>query len=164
MNVGRVLGRFSVVSLAVGYVGLATAADQPVVVAPAAPAVVGDVCPTCTAGSAGAPCGKAGCGNGCNPKKPVVGQLRPGACFGYFQTQWHRWEDVCPLPYQGVGQNDAPQRTPFAGPGGIPQAAPAAPPKSDAPPKATPMPTRPVPGAKTGILPGIPAPDGKFGK
>ncbi len=166
MNVGRVLGRFAAVGVAVGSFGLATAADQPVVVAPAAPAVVGDVCPTCTAGPAGAPCGKAGCGNGCNPKKPVVGQLRPGACFGYFQTQWHRWEDVCPLPYQGVGQNDAPLRTPFVG--GVPQTVPGAPPKSDAPPKLTPMPTTPMPMTTPGTkgTPGLPVPppDGKFGK
>lgn len=160
MNVGRILGRFAVVGLAAGYVGLATAADETVPVAPAAP--VADVCPTCTAGPGGAPCKLGGCKtcNGCSPKKPVVGQLRPGACFGYFQTQWHRWEDVCPIPYQGVGQNDAALAAPIPAPPAVP--------RSDAPPKAGPgpMPTTnpmPLPGTKGGI-PGIPSPDGKFGK
>jgi hypothetical protein len=159
MNVGRVFGRFSVVSLAVGYVGLATAADQPVVVAPAAPVAVAEVCPTCTAGPAGRPCGLGGCKscNGCNPKKPVVGQLRAGACYGYFQTQWHRWEDVCPLPYQGVGLNDVPRASVIPAPPAVPTV-----PRSDAPPQPGPMPTT-VPPTKGG-LPGIPPPESKFGK
>lgn len=42
-------------------------------------------------------------------KLPYPVELCPGACFGYFQTQWRRWEDVCPLPYQGVGVSDAPR-------------------------------------------------------
>jgi len=158
MNVGRVLGRFAVVGLAAGYVGLATAADEPIVVAPAAP--VADVCLTCTAGPGGASCNLGGCKtcNGCNPKKPVVGQLRAGACYGYFQTQWHRWEDVCPLPYQGVGLNDAPLRAAIPAPPAVP--------RSDAPPKAGPAPMpmiNPVPMPKTG-LPGVPPPDGKLAK
>ena len=163
MNLGRVLGRFAVVGLAVGYVGLATAADEAVVVAPAAP--VADVCPTCTAGPAGRPCHLGGCKtcNGCSPKKPVVGQLRPGACYGYFQTQWHRWEDVCPLPYQGVGLNDAPRGSAIPAPPAVPTV-----PRSDAPPKAGPapmpmIPPMPTPGSK-GVVPGIPSPDGKVGK
>jgi len=41
---------------------------------------------------------------------PRAPSLAPGACFGYFQTQWHRWEDVCPIPYQGAGLTDAPPR------------------------------------------------------
>lgn len=134
MSASRVLGRAAVAGLVVGYVGLATAADDPRPVAPAAPAVVaGEGCATCTAGPAGAPCRSATCKScegrhlGYKPPKPVVGQLRPGACFGYFQTQWHRWEDVCPLPYQGVGVSDAPQRIPSAAPVGIPPAGGAAP-------------------------------------
>jgi hypothetical protein len=31
------------------------------------------------------------------PPKPV--ELCPGACFGYFPTQWRRWEDTCPYPF-----------------------------------------------------------------
>jgi hypothetical protein len=156
MNVGRVLGRFAAVGVVAGSVGLATAADEPIVVVPAAPVAEG--CPTCTTGPGGAPCKLGGCKtcNTCSPKKPVVGQLRPGACYGYFQTQWHRWEDVCPIPYQGVGLPDAPPRVP------VPLAAPLATPRSDAPAKSAPMPM-PIPGAKSG-LPTIPPPDGKFGK
>lgn len=42
-------------------------------------------------------------------KGPYVVNLCPGACFGYFQTQWRKWDDVCPYPYQGVGVSDAPR-------------------------------------------------------
>lgn len=169
MNLGRFLSRVAAraaaTGMAVGYVGLATAADEPVAVAPAAP--VADVCPTCTAGPGGSPCQLGGCRTcggkhraGCNPPKPIAGQLRPGACFGYFQTQWHRWEDVCPIPYQGVGVTDAPKRGPVAAPGAFP--APAGPmPKTDAPlPKGNPNPM-PMPGpmgAGTPTpMPGVPA-------
>jgi hypothetical protein len=189
MNVGRALSRLAAraaaLGLAAGYVGLAVAADEPARVAPAAPAVAApEICPTCTAGDARAPGGKAGCARcghraGCNPKKPVVGELRPGACFGYFQTQWHRWENVCPLPYQGVGIPDAPQGLPLPGSTGItPKAAPV--PKSDAPmplpmnttpPTKTgtaPAPTPPAKGITTSPTPAIPAPpappENKFGK
>ncbi|HEX4608452.1 MAG TPA: hypothetical protein VH092_09620 [Urbifossiella sp.] len=184
MNVGRVLGRLAaraaVAALVVGYVGLAVAADEPIRVAPAAPVVV-EPCPTCTAGPAGAPCDKAGCTTcgraghraGCNPKKPVVGQLRPGACFGYFQTQWHRWEDVCPLPYQGVGLADAPRGIPTTGPSGpavmpkidntIPKSDLPAPKTGNPLPKLNPM---PVPPGTSGGVPSIPMPvvPDKFGK
>jgi hypothetical protein len=43
------------------------------------------------------------------PCKPYQTKLCPGACFGYFQTQWHRWDNVCPIPYQGVGMSDTPR-------------------------------------------------------
>jgi hypothetical protein len=42
-------------------------------------------------------------------KGPYVVNLCPGACFGYFQTQWRKWDDVCPYPYQGIGVSDAPK-------------------------------------------------------
>jgi len=38
------------------------------------------------------------------PPKPV--DLCPGACFGYFPTQWRRWEDACPYPF--TMNNDMP--------------------------------------------------------
>lgn len=167
MSASRVLSRLAaraaVAGLVAGYVGLATAADEPVV---AVPVIAGEACPTCAAGPGGAPCKSAKCRScegrrfGFTPPKPVVGQLRPGACFGYFQTQWHRWEDVCPLPYQGVGVSDAPSRAPSAAPLGVPTAAPKAK-GTDAPlplPKAVPM------GTTTGGLPMIPPPLDKFGK
>ncbi len=40
---------------------------------------------------------------------PYKVNLCPGACFGYFPTQWHRWEEVCPIPYPGAGLSDAPR-------------------------------------------------------
>jgi len=43
-------------------------------------------------------------------KGPYVTNLCPGACFGYFQTQWRKWDEVCPYPYQGTGVTDAPKR------------------------------------------------------
>jgi hypothetical protein len=36
-------------------------------------------------------------------KGPYPVHLCPGSCFGYFQTQWRKWEDVCPYPYVGTG-------------------------------------------------------------
>ncbi len=176
MTIGRFLGRLAaraaVLVMAVGYVGIAVAADEPIRIAPTAP--VAEVCPTCTDGAAGAPCGKTGCRTcggklfghraGCNPPKPIAGQLRAGACFGYFQTQWHRWEDVCPLPYQGVGLNDAPRRLPTAAvPGALP--APTPQPKSDAPaPAANPMPKGTGTPGTIPQLPVPPMPESKFGK
>lgn len=42
-------------------------------------------------------------------KAPYPVTLCPGACFGYFQTQWRKWDDVCPYPYTGIGVSDAPR-------------------------------------------------------
>jgi hypothetical protein len=108
-----------------GYSGTASAADQPAIAA--GPAMVGAPaagCATCNA----TPANCNTCGNAnksifhrtktCTPYQT---HLCPGQCFGYFQTQWHRWENVCPIPYQGVGLTDAPVR---AGPAtNIPPAA-----------------------------------------
>ena len=106
---------------ALGLAGGASAADTPPplrVYEPGVPAV-GVACPTCgqeaTPGPSCKSCGKSP--HYLKHCKPYNVQLRPGACFGYFQTQWHRWEDVCPLPYQGVGLTDAPRPpTPSLGP------------------------------------------------
>ena len=107
--------------------GQARAADvQPVPVystAPAAlaagPCVSQAGCGTCatglsrfTAGFRGAPsCNKSLCDTRWlhlqHRKEPYVVTLCPGACFGYFQTQWRKWDDVCPYPYQGSGVGDA---------------------------------------------------------
>jgi hypothetical protein len=38
-------------------------------------------------------------------KAPYPVTLCPGACFGYFQTQWRKWDEVCPYPYLGIGPN-----------------------------------------------------------
>ena len=91
----------------------------------------GSDCPTCING-------RFGIGY---RKRPTVPTLAPGACFGYFPTQWNRWEDVCPIPYPGAGINDpgltttAP-RTPLKADGagtGKPAIAPAPKPSSDTP-------------------------------
>ncbi|MFO0805123.1 MAG: hypothetical protein U0791_18610 [Gemmataceae bacterium] len=98
-----------------GFANFAAAADQPAAPAIAGPTMVEDFrgCATCNSAAAACDsCGKVkkhchGCHKSCTP---YVTTLCPGACFGYFQTQWHRWENVCPIPYQGVGLTDAPVR------------------------------------------------------
>jgi len=80
----------------------------PVVAQPAAPAAG---CPTCAAASSSVG-GCKSCGTSWfhhHDKGPYVVNLCPGACFGYFQTQWRKWDDVCPYPYQGIGVSDAPK-------------------------------------------------------
>jgi hypothetical protein len=98
-----------------GFVNAASAADQPAAPAAASPTMVEDFrgCATCNSAAAACDsCGKARKSLLHHHKTctPYVTQLCPGACFGYFQTQWHRWENVCPIPYQGVGLTDAPVR------------------------------------------------------
>jgi hypothetical protein len=89
------------------------AADYQIV----APPVVGQStapvagCPTCAAASSSVG-GCKSCGTSWfhhHDKGPYVVNLCPGACFGYFQTQWRKWDDVCPYPYQGIGVSDAPK-------------------------------------------------------
>jgi hypothetical protein len=111
---------FAVAVTAIGLSGKVMAADQAAAPAIAAtPTMVSDfkACESCN--SAAAACdscsklkGHLHLLGGCGHKKctPYQTTLCPGACFGYFQTQWHRWENVCPIPYQGVGLTDAPLR------------------------------------------------------
>ena len=100
-------------------------------------------------------------------KTPYVTHLCPGACFGYFQTQWNRWEDVCPLPYQGVGLTDAPRPapgaiTPVPKPGSDPKMIPPSIPGSDAPlPRPAPLPMKPPgTGSPLPTIPNAPMPGG----
>jgi hypothetical protein len=93
------------------------AAAAPVYGDPAAPAMPG--CAACQGGAYcqhGAIRGKCDvCGKllGSNlhklkhKKDPFPVTLCPGACFGYFQTQWRKWDEVCPYPYTGTGVSDA---------------------------------------------------------
>jgi hypothetical protein len=119
MALGSMLRIFSFpVAVAVTLLGSgwAMAADQPGAAATAAGPVMTSnaACATCNSTH------EAAC-NACRAhhslfhhKKvctPYQTTLCPGACFGYFQTQWHRWENVCPIPYQGVGLSDAPLKT-----------------------------------------------------
>ncbi len=95
---------------------------SPVAVAVDPPALPGPACASCTAtpGAPTRPCGKVGCGTcgkgACgsswlhgHSKPPFETQLCPGACFGYFQPQWRKWDEVCPYPYQGTGVSNAPK-------------------------------------------------------
>ena len=69
---------------------------------------MGSSCQSCQGGNKGC----ASCGSTWfvkHDKGPFVVNLCPGACFGYFQTQWRKWDDVCPYPYQGIGVTDAPR-------------------------------------------------------
>ncbi len=154
MTLGSILRLFSlpvaVAITALGFSGVARAADQPGAAAIAgAPAMAGDYLGCATCNGAAAAC------DSCSKVRkslfhhktctPYQTTLCPGACFGYFQTQWHRWENVCPIPYQGVGHTDTPLRS------APPVAAPVVAPKttgSDGPvPKPLPVvPTVPAPG------------------
>ncbi|HSQ57814.1 MAG TPA: hypothetical protein VLM40_18975, partial [Gemmata sp.] len=91
-------------------------------------------------------------------KEPFAITLCPGACFGYFQTQWRKWDDVCPIPYIGSA----------GAKGSVPQI-PYYPPSSDQPvlekkgdgsaPMPRPGDSKPMPKAgesKTGMLPMLP--------
>lgn len=91
----------------------ASAADvvppAPPVTVTAAPVTVGDPgcasCQTCAHGVKGH-CNV--CDKWLKSKKaPFPVTLCPGACFGYFQTQWRKWDEVCPYPYLGQGVSDA---------------------------------------------------------
>jgi hypothetical protein len=115
------------IGLALWSPGNARAAD----VSPPAPGPTVEnsgYCPSCNSGLASfvsglGTCKSCGSHHSCSScgapllhshtKGPYVTNLCPGACFGYFQTQWRKWEDVCPYPYQGTGVGDAP-KTPAA--------------------------------------------------
>lgn len=81
----------------------------------AAPVAVGmPGCETCQHGVAKASCSTCGKMFGKHllhkdKNAPFPVTLCPGACFGYFQTQWRKWDEVCPYPYLGIGVNDAPR-------------------------------------------------------
>jgi hypothetical protein len=94
------------VVVALGVAGTLAASDNPPL--PAAPAAAAS-CANCAQPAAPCPsCGKSLLGHGHKCRITYEPHLCPGACFGYFQTQWHRWDEVCPIPYQGVGVSDAP--------------------------------------------------------
>ena len=92
--------------------GCCADALRPPVIGGAAPVIVGDGgCAACQGGTATGSCSK--CGSKCAKIVAKKGyyqvNLCPGACFGYFQTQWRKWDEVCPYPYLGQGVNDAPR-------------------------------------------------------
>jgi hypothetical protein len=94
--------------VALGGAGATPASDNPPVVVAGPAVMTAAPCQSCTQPSGGCATGK--CAHFLHkPCKPYQTTLCPGACFGYFQTQWNRWEDVCPHPYQGIGLSDAPK-------------------------------------------------------
>jgi len=117
----RVMSGAAVVAALAWTGATARAADVPAPVAPAYPgaapvSVSADPagCATCQHGASKGSC--ATCsksliqGNFANRTKGMYQvNLCPGACFGYFQTQWRKWDEVCPYPYLGTGVNDAPR-------------------------------------------------------
>lgn len=146
----------------------ARAADEPRVTtaAPVYADPAGGTCATC--GASGPTVGCSTCGKllrgharfGHKNDGPFQVNLCPGACFGYFQTQWRKWEDVCPYPYIGHGVTDSPRRpTPVA----LPRPGGELTPPRPIDPKATDPKKMPAPPG--GGLPPIPdpMPKGKFG-
>lgn len=110
--------------IALGSSGNLRAADNPIVtppapqyITPAGPQSIAPAggCPTCAAPASTTAMSTSGCKT-CgsswfhhHTKGPFEVNLCPGACFGYFQTQWRKWDEVCPYPYQGIGVSDAPK-------------------------------------------------------
>lgn len=145
--------------------GAVSAADVtpvvPTVPVVGAPVSIGDPggyagCESCQHGAIRAKCNQ--CGTMLSSilpksrKAPYSVSLCPGACFGYFQTQWRKWDEVCPYPYQGIGASDA-LKLPGARPNELNTPRPADP-KLLPDPKVMPEPKK-VGGAS---LPPIPAP------
>lgn len=122
MTAFRTLAMPAAAALVLCGVGSLRAADMPYIPPPGSPGIAAPMspampapggCPTC-GGAATATSGKtcATCGSSWfhhHDKGPYVVNLCPGACFGYFQTQWRKWDDVCPYPYQGIGVSDSPR-------------------------------------------------------
>jgi hypothetical protein len=119
MTIRSLFARFALVAGLMWSCSSGPAADvtppAPPAAVAAAPAVVGDGgCAACQSGGRGvaksgcATCGKLPIGNLFKrTPNPYPVSLCPGACFGYFQTQWRKWDEVCPYPYLGMGVSDA---------------------------------------------------------
>src|SRR5688572_30493902 len=85
-----------------------TVSAVPVTVGVGAPGCAS--CDTCAHGAVKGhcdACGKLGSVLHKGGKAPFPVTLCPGSCFGYFQTQWRKWDEVCPYPYLGTGVSDA---------------------------------------------------------
>ncbi len=121
MSIRSFLARFGVKAAAVAALAWAGSSAVASDVTPPAPGTVvaapvsvgGPGCESCQHGAIRANCNVCGKLLGGhlhkNKKAPYPVTLCPGACFGYFQTQWRKWDEVCPYPYIGVGVGDAPR-------------------------------------------------------
>jgi hypothetical protein len=183
MSISKLFAQITITAGAVfAWTGsFAFAADTPGAAAPgvvvgAAPVTVGmPACESCQGGTHGVAktscttCGKLLGSNLHRDKKaPYPVNLCPGACFGYFQTQWRKWDEVCPYPYLGIGPGN--NSSPPAGPYFPPHTPPTGVQPSTAPNGTLPAPrpldpkmTTPKKIGSTGELPPIPTPPGKFG-
>lgn len=126
MSVRSFLARLFVAAVLVWSAAPASAADVSAPpVATAAPVYADPAGSGCAGGNCAAAAGCESCQHGAirakcdvcgkllgshlkkDKKAPYPVTLCPGACFGYFQTQWRKWDEVCPYPYTGVGVSDA---------------------------------------------------------
>jgi hypothetical protein len=120
MSISKFFARVAFASAFAWVGGSALGADV-VAPRPVAPAVVGGApavgagpvivegeggpgCASCQHGAAAGTCSRCDKWLSLHKRKtPLQVSLCPGACFGYFQTQWRKWDEVCPYPYQGTG-------------------------------------------------------------
>jgi hypothetical protein len=128
----------------------------------AAPVSVGEGgCASCQHGAIKSACDTCGKFLGSHlhkgKKAPYPVTLCPGSCFGYFQTQWRKWDEVCPYPYLGQGVSDAPRQ-----PGAAAPARPGTGGELTPPRPLDPKMTDPKMPEKTGSLPPIPVVPSKF--
>jgi hypothetical protein len=138
---------------AFGSSGAARAADLPVPYSTAPAAMASGV----YASGNCAGCPSAPSRFAAHHKKPalVVGCC-PGSCFGYFPTQWRKWDEACPPAYQVIGDVVQPPYLPPASdraPAGKKNGDGLPPPRGIDPKNGIPMPP-PAPGV--GTLPSIP--------
>ena len=114
MSIRSFLARHAMKAIAVAvfaWAGSTASASDPYISPGAGPVAVGAPgCETCQHGAARSSC------TTCKPSllfpkrnQPYPVNLCPGACFGYFQTQWRKWDEACPYPYVGQGLSDAPK-------------------------------------------------------
>jgi hypothetical protein len=101
-------GRNTLAALLLAVGGPAAAADYPPLPYTPPPAVAAGtvVGPHADAAGGCASCAPGGCDKkGVHglvsrfQRPPAVITLAPGACFGYFPTQWRKWDEVCPYHY-----------------------------------------------------------------
>ncbi len=168
MSISKYFARLCLTTVAVAWVAFAAVAADvtpppPPPIVGAAPVSVGAPgCETCQHGISKSNCTTCGKWLGTHlhkdKKAPFPVTLCPGSCFGYFQTQWRKWDEVCPYPYLGVGVSDA-ARLPGAM---VPPPSGGLPPPRPVDPKMMTDPKMPDPKQTGSALPAIPGVPSKF--